>query len=138
MANKEVSLDRIRTLDFFAGFSDDELRQVVQLSEEIDADLGAELTEQGRTGDVAYVILDGTASVTMAAKQVATVGPGETVGEMALLSHKPRNATVTATTAMKLLALDTRQFKALLEKNPRVMDRITTELNARIRQQDRQ
>lgn len=138
MANKEVSLDRIRTLDFFAGFSDDELRQVVQLSEEIDADPGAELTEQGRTGDVAYVILDGTASVTMAAKQVATVGPGETVGEMALLSHKPRNATVTATTAMKLLALDTRQFKALLEKNPRVMDRITTELNARIRQQDRQ
>jgi len=138
VANEDATFERIRTLDFFSGFSDEELRQVARLSEEVEADPGAELTEQGRTGDVAYVILDGTARVTMAGQEVATVGPGETVGEMALLSHKPRNATVTATTAMKLLALDTRQFKELLEKNPRVMDRITAELNTRLRQQDRQ
>lgn len=133
VAHDPAVLEQLRSTDLFSGFSDEELRRVAELAEEVEAEPGALLTDQGRTGDVAYVILDGTATVTVNGERVATSRPGDTVGEMALLSHRPRNATVTADTDMKLLALDTRRFRKLVDENPRVMERINHELNARLR-----
>ena len=83
-------------------------------------------------GQECYVILDGEASVYVSGEHVATSGPGSMVGEMALVEHKPRNATVVADTPMKLIVFDTKAFKQLLEEMPKANDRVMETLAARL------
>lgn len=118
---------------FFEGFTDDELARVLQLAEEVAAERGAVLIDQGRVGQECYVILEGEAGVHVADEHVATNGPGSMIGEMALIEHRPRNATVIAETDMRLLAFDTRAFKTLLEEMPKAHDRVMEILAARLR-----
>ena len=71
---------------------------MAELADDVDAEPGAVLVDQGRVGQECYVILEGEASVYVSGEHVATSGPGSMVGEMALVEHKPRNATVVADT----------------------------------------
>ncbi|MCX7621621.1 MAG: cyclic nucleotide-binding domain-containing protein [Acidimicrobiales bacterium] len=118
---------------FFEGFTHDELRRVAELAEEVEAAAGAQLIDQGRIGQECYVILEGQAGGYMGDEHVATVGPGTMVGEMSLVEHRPRNASVIAETPMKLVAFDTKAFKTLLEEMPKVHDRVMATLAARLK-----
>ena len=124
---------RLATVAFFEGFTSHELSRVAQLADEVAAQAGAVLVDQGRVGQECFVILEGEASVYVAGEHVATSGPGSMVGEMALVEHRPRNATVVADTDMRLLAFDTRAFKTLLEEMPKAHDRVMEILAARLR-----
>ncbi len=126
-------VDKLRGVSFFEGFDDDELARVAALADDVDAETGAVLIDQGRVGQECFVILDGQASVYMGDEHVATLGPGSMVGEMALLEHKPRNASVVADTPLRLLAFDTKHFKQLLEEMPLAHDRVMETLAARLR-----
>jgi tRNA threonylcarbamoyl adenosine modification protein (Sua5/YciO/YrdC/YwlC family) len=123
-------------VEFFKGFTDDELDRVAKLAEEIDADEGAELTDQGRPGQEAYVILEGRAGVYIGGSKKAEVGPGELIGEMALIDHRPRIATVRALTPMKLLAFDTERFRRLLDEMPKAQVKVMEILVDRLRALD--
>ena len=120
---------------FFEGFSDDELIRVASLAEDVQAETGAVLIDQGRVGLECYVILDGQAGVYYADEHVATLAPGSMVGEMALIEHRPRNATVIAETDMRLIAFDTKAFKTLLEEMPKAHDRVMALLASRMKKQ---
>lgn len=124
---------KLRGVSFFDGFSDDELARVVELAEEVDAEQGALLMEQGRVGQECYVILEGSAGVFFGGEHGATLQPGSMVGEMALVDHRPRTASVVAETPMKLLAFDTKAFRKLLEEMPKAHDRVMTILSARLK-----
>lgn len=126
----------LRGVAFFEGFSDHELQRVAELAEEVDAEVGSELTDQGRPGQVAYVIVDGTASVEVGGSIINHVGPGEMVGEMALIDHRPRTATVRAATPMRLLAFDAARFRRLLDEMPKAQVRVMELLVERLRQRD--
>ena len=133
--NRKKAVDGVAKLSgvpFFDGFSPEELQRVAQLADDVEAEPGAVLVEQGRVGQECYVILDGQASVYVGEEHITTSGPGAMVGEMALLEHKPRNATVVADTPMKLIVLDTHAFKQLLEEMPKVNDRVMETLAARL------
>lgn len=132
-AETEALVTRLRDVAFFEGFSDDELRRVAELAEDVDAEAGAELIDQGRVGQECFVILDGQAGVYTAGEHVATLEAGSVVGEMALVEHRPRNATVVAETPMKLVSFNTRAFKQLLSEMPKANDRIMETLAARLR-----
>jgi CRP/FNR family transcriptional regulator, cyclic AMP receptor protein len=121
---------------FFDGFSNDDLSRVLQLAEEVVAETGAVLIDQGRVGQECFVILEGEAGVYVSGEHVATNGPGSMIGEMALIEHRPRNATVVAETEMRLLGFDTRAFKILLEEMPKAHDRVMETLAARLRARD--
>jgi CRP-like cAMP-binding protein len=127
------AIEELRDVAFFAGFSDDELRRVVELAEEVDAEEGAVLMEQGRVGQECYVILEGSAGVLFGGEHAATLQPGSMVGEMALVDHRPRTASVVAETPMRLLVFDTKAFKRLLEEMPKAHDRVMELLSARLR-----
>lgn len=118
---------------FFDGFTSDELSRVLQLAEDVEAEAGAVLIDQGRVGQECFVILEGEAGVYVSGEHVATNGPGSMIGEMALVEHRPRNATVVAETPMRLLAFDTRAFKTLLEEMPKAHDRVMEILAARLK-----
>lgn len=119
---------------FFKGFGHDELARVAGLATEVSAERGAELMEQGRMGDVCYVIVEGDAGVYINGEHVATLHEGSMVGEMALIDHRPRNATVVAETPMVLASFDRRAFDQLLDEMPKAKERVLAVLNARLPQ----
>lgn len=119
-------------VSFFKGFSADELARVAGLATEVEAEPGAELMEQGRMGDVCYVIVEGDAGVYISGEHVATLHEGSMVGEMALVGHRPRNATVVAETPMVLAAFDRKAFNQLLDEMPKAKERVLATLNARL------
>jgi CRP/FNR family cyclic AMP-dependent transcriptional regulator len=137
-ANNTVEISAValelNKASFFEGFSDDELARVAHLAEEVIAEKGAVLIDQGRVGLECYVILSGDAGVYVGGEHVATNGPGSMIGEMALVEHRPRNATVIAETEMRLIAFDTRAFKTLLEEMPLANDRVMALLASRMKQ----
>jgi CRP/FNR family transcriptional regulator, cyclic AMP receptor protein len=130
----ENGAEKLRGVTFFDGFSDDELHRVAELADDVEAESGALLVDQGRVGQECYVILDGQAGVYANGEHIATVGPGMMVGEMALVEHRPRNASVVAETPMHLLAFDTRHFKQLLTEMPKAHDRVMEMLAARLQE----
>lgn len=123
---------KLKDVAFFEGFSDDELNRVAELADELSAEPGAVLVDQGSVGQDCFVILEGEAGVYFSGEHIATVSPGSMVGEMALIEHRPRNATVVAETPMKLLAFDTTHFKQLLQEMPKANDRVMETLAARL------
>jgi CRP/FNR family cyclic AMP-dependent transcriptional regulator len=125
--------DGLRDVAFFDGFTEHDLVRVATLADEIEAEQGAELTDQGRPGLECYVILDGRASVLFAGEHVATLEKGSMVGEMALIDHRPRSATVVAETPMTLLAFDTNAFSKMLDEMPAARQKVMAILNDRLR-----
>lgn len=122
----------LKDVAFFEDFTEDELARVAQLADEVEAETGAELMDQGRPGLECYVILEGTAGVYVTGEHIATLEAGSMVGEMALIDHRPRSATVVAETPMRLLAFDAKAFKALLDEMPKASQRVMSVLNARL------
>lgn len=128
------SVEWLSNVAFFEGFSDDELHRVLDLSEQVEAPAGTVLVDQGDTGTDCFVIVDGTASVYVRGEHVASSGPGSMVGEMALIDHRPRTATVAADTDMKLLRFRTKSFRTLLDEMPKASERVMTLLRSRLDQ----
>ncbi len=125
--------EKLRGVSFFDGFSDEELQRVADLAQDVEAEQGALLIDQGRVGLECFVILEGRAGVYTGDEHIATLESGAMVGEMALVDHRPRTASVVAETPMRLISLDAGAFKQLLETMPKVHDRVMVTLGARLR-----
>jgi len=133
--NRRKSEDAATTLteiSFFEGFTPDELERVAVLADGVDVEQGAVLIDQGKPGQECFVILDGEAGVFVRDDLVATLGPGSMVGEMALIDHRPRSATVVAQTDMRVLSFDTKSFRTLLDEMPKAREQVMSLLNARL------
>ena len=126
----------LSSIDFFAGFSPAELERVAKLAEEITAPAGTLLMDQGKPGQECYVILEGQAAVIVGEHRVATLQSGSTVGEMALIDHRPRSAAVRAVTDMRLLKFNAEKFQQLLTEMPKAAQRIMADLNEKLRNQN--
>lgn len=129
----QESVDWLASLRFFEGFTTEELARVARLGEEVEARRGALLMDQGDPGRECFVVVEGSASVYVGGDYVATSGPGSMVGEMALVDHRPRTASVVADTDMRLLRFDARHFRQLLDEMPKASERVMTMLHERAR-----
>jgi CRP-like cAMP-binding protein len=128
------TVDDLRHIALFAQMTEQELERVAALGEPVDAEPGAILIDQGDVGVECFLVLEGEAGIFAGGHHVATIGSGAVVGEMALIGHKPRNATVTAQTPMRLLAFNISSFKRLLEEMPVAQKYIFELLEARARE----
>lgn len=134
MARKDESaatVEDLRHIALFATMSNADLEEVAKLGEPVDAEPGAVLIDQGDVGLECFLVLDGEAGITSGGQHVATIGAGSIVGEMALVGHRPRNASVVAQTPMRLLAFDIAAFKRVLDDMPAARDYIYELLEAR-------
>lgn len=109
---------------------------MARASDELELPAGRHLCEQGSIGREAFIIVGGSAEVRRNGRKVATLGPGDCVGELALLDHGPRTATVTATTSLDVLVLGAREFAAILDEVPPIAHKLLRALAGRIRELD--
>jgi CRP-like cAMP-binding protein len=128
-------LAMLRQVPLFSALSDDQLARVDALVDEVEVGAGKILTNQGAVGRQCFLIVDGEAKVTVNDHQVASLGHGDIVGELAILDAQPRSATVTTTTPARLLTFDPRSFKSLLSDG-QIADRIMRRLVSRLRAAD--
>jgi CRP/FNR family transcriptional regulator, cyclic AMP receptor protein len=113
----------IRQLPVFAALSDLALAAAECMLKPAAFGEGTVLCTQDAVARQAFILLSGTAAVTRDGRQFATVGPGDVVGELALLDGLPRTATVTALEPVQVLVMSPREFAGLLEM-PGVDDEI--------------
>jgi CRP-like cAMP-binding protein len=126
----------LKNVPLFSALSSRDLKVVQQAADQIEAPAGRELVREGRTGHEFFLILDGTATVSRNGRKVASLGPGEYFGEMAVLDRGPRTASVTAATDMNLLVLGQREFAGLVNTVPGLAAKLMTGLAHRLREAD--
>jgi len=92
-----------------------------------------------RTGDLPtcmYVVLSGELRIGDGNVTYETVSAGSILGEMALIDHEPRSATVTATTDASLAEIDEKRFLYLVERTPNFALNVMRILSQRLRRQN--
>ena len=138
MASKRAYLDHLRNVPLFSSCSNRELQTIAKATDELTVPAGHVLTDQGQMGREAFVLIDGSATVKRNGKKVTTLGPGSVVGELSLLDHGPRTATVTTDTATTLLVIEQRHFLGVLDMVPSITHKLLATLASKVRDFDRQ
>ena len=124
-------IDDLRRLQLFANVHEADVTKIAALGEPVDAENGAVLMDQGDVGTECFFVISGQAEVLSGGQHIAGIGPGSIVGEMALVGHRPRNASVVAESPMRLLAFNIVHFKKLLDEMPGSREVIMKLLEAR-------
>ena len=129
-------LEALEALPILRGCPRRELEIVASNTTTVHALAGSVLCAEGEYGQEAFLIVEGEADVTVGGTQVAQLGVGAVVGEMALLDHGFRSATVTALSPMTLLAMSARDFTTIVDSAPTVTERLLVTLAQRLRRTD--
>jgi len=130
----DTKLDTLRRLPLFAGISARELRAVSKVADEVDLPAGYTLIREGEAAHELLFIVDGSAEVSRDGRRINRVGGGDIVGEIAVLTHGERTATVTTTRPTRAFVMTGRDFWALLERVPslrfKVLERFASHVAA--------
>lgn len=87
----------------------------------------------GDAGRVMFVLIEGHADVLVGDEVVESSGRGAIFGEMALIDHAPRSATVIARTECRLLPIDVERFNTLIQRTPEFARHVMKVMADRIR-----
>ena len=115
-------VDALRDLPGLADCSATELRQLAGTGRAVRLPADWTVVQERTPGDCCYLVLDGLVEVTVAGERVAELGPGTVFGEVALLSARLRNASVTTRTPARLLVLAAAELQSLLSRQPHLAD----------------
>ena len=118
----------LREVPFFEGLSTKALSRIDQYLDDVTVAAGRVLTAQGEAAYEAFIIADGVAEISIDGEAVRDTEVGELIGEMGVLKHTVRAATVVAKTPMRLLVLDSREMSALLSSDKLVAQRVQENL----------
>ncbi|HKI93579.1 MAG TPA: cyclic nucleotide-binding domain-containing protein [Gaiellaceae bacterium] len=128
--NAKVAL--LRRVPLFARCSNRDLGRIASLADELHVRDGHTLTAEGKPGREFMVLVDGSAEVRRKGRRVAVLGPGDFLGEIALVTNRPRTATVTTTSPVRLLVLTERDFRTLLRDVPTIQAKVLEAVAARV------
>ena len=127
------NLALLKEVPLFRGLDAAHLRRLAELATEVHATDGERLLRQGEAGDEFFVVLRGQVVVDRDGEPIARLGPGDFLGEIALIDGRPRTATATADGEAELLVLGHREFEDLLDEFPGVARQVARALVDRIR-----
>jgi CRP-like cAMP-binding protein len=136
MPARTSAADQLANVPLFSALSKRDLQRVAKASDEVAIEAGRTLVEQGRTGHEFFLILEGEAVVRRNNRKVATLGPGQYFGELAILDRGPRSASVVAETDMRVLVLGQREFVGVLDSIPGMSSKLLTTMAQRLREAD--
>jgi CRP/FNR family cyclic AMP-dependent transcriptional regulator len=126
-----MNADRLKKLPLFGDLPHKQLDRIAMWADEVDLPAGKPLMSEGNWAHEFFVIESGTASVDHGDTHVADLGPGDFFGEMALLEHQRRSATVTTTSPMRAIVMHAREFAAMDAEMPAITERIRAVMRAR-------
>ena len=122
---------RLKSIPLFTDIADEELQEIATFAQEVMVEAGRELVREGDFSYEFMAIEEGQAEVTRHGEHVADLGPGDFFGETGLLEKTLRNATVTATTSMRVVTLTGWDLKRIERKVPEAIERVRATLEER-------
>jgi CRP-like cAMP-binding protein len=128
----------LRNVDFLAVLPDDQRRRLAVASTVRLYVEGEAIVKKGEASGEMFVVESGEVSVSVDEAEIARLGPGKFFGEMALMTGEPRNATVRAAGACRLLVIDAPSMRSVLESAPDLavhISRIIAERQAALEQE---
>jgi CRP-like cAMP-binding protein len=134
MGDRLSTDELLANVPLFKDLDKKHLKRVAQLATRLDLPAGRELTQEGQPGHEFLVVLEGEVDVRVGDTVVATRGPGDFFGEIALLEHRPRTATVVAKTPVVVEVIGQREFATLLEDEPDVAAQLKITMTERLAQ----
>jgi CRP-like cAMP-binding protein len=132
MLRKNRKTELLAGVPLFAGCSKRELGEIALVADELAVPEGETLIREGERGREFLVIESGTVSVSRGLRPIAQLGPGDWVGEIALLTDVPRTATVTTTSPTRVLVLTDRAFAKLIRDVPSIAQKVLRSLGERL------
>jgi CRP-like cAMP-binding protein len=132
MLHKDAKVDLIGQAPLFADCSKKELRQIAGISDELDVPADTTLTKEGASGREFILIVEGAADVHRRGRKVNTLGAGDFLGEIALITGAPRTATVKTTQPTHVLVLTSQAFRSLIREVPSIQLKVLETLARRI------
>ncbi len=124
---------RLKSISLFEAVPEEDLRQIATFADEVSVEEGKHLVDEGDFSYEFMAIEDGTAEVRRGDEKVAELGPGDFFGEMGLLEKERRNATVVATSSMRLITLSGWDLRRMEKNVPEAAQRIRETMEARRR-----
>jgi CRP/FNR family cyclic AMP-dependent transcriptional regulator len=128
--------DWLQKVPLFRGLSKKQLREISGLATRLNEPAGTVLTQEGKIGHEFIIVIEGEIEVRKGDRVIATRGPGDYVGEIALLDQRPRTATVVATTPVVIEVIGQREFRTLLAKAPELSSDIMSTMAQRLAELD--
>ena len=109
----------LRKVPLFAALPPQDLEPIAAVAEEYLFPEGEMLAAEGEPGDTMYVIVEGEVRVLGSdGEELAVRGPGDFIGEMAVILSRPRTASLLASSAVRVLELRKAAFEAILRERP--------------------
>ncbi len=134
---RDEKIRHLERVPIFEDCSMKQLRAIADISKIVEVPERTVLCRAGEPGDEFFILVDGTALVTVSAQRRVRIRPGEFFGEMSLLDGEPRSATVKAETDLRLLVIERLHFWSLLHQVPELTEQMLVTLSRRIRQRER-
>jgi CRP-like cAMP-binding protein len=135
-----MSVDFLRRLPLFSSLSESDLNWLFEQAKPISIEAGQWLMEEGSAGDACYIVVEGEFEIIKRSDQhaiaIALREPGAVLGEMSLLDHAPRSASVRAVKDSRLLMIPQAAFDQLLSTSPSAAMAILHTVSARLRQDE--
>jgi CRP/FNR family transcriptional regulator, cyclic AMP receptor protein len=132
MLRKNAKIELLKRVPLFERCSKRELGEIAMLADELDLPSARDLTREGAGGFEFIVLVEGQADVVRGARVVNELGPGDFVGEIALVSGKPRTATVRTRGPARVLVITASGFRTLMRDVPSIKDKVLAAVTARI------
>jgi CRP/FNR family transcriptional regulator, cyclic AMP receptor protein len=132
MLRKNAKIELLKRVPLFAGCSKRELGEIAMLADELDLPDSRNLTRQGTGGWEFIVLVEGAADVFRDGRSVNELGPGDFVGEISLVTGRPRTATVRTRGPSRILVLTAAGFRALMRDVPTIQGKVLAALAARL------
>jgi CRP-like cAMP-binding protein len=129
-----ATLSDLAVVPIFRSLSDADLEQLAGWFEVKDVSAGVRLVGEGATGYSFFVLSEGEVAVTAGGSDVASLGPGDFFGEMALLGSGRRQATVTTTSPARVLVLFGEEFRRLQAAHPGIAAQLEAAMEKRLEQ----
>lgn len=128
--------DALRKVPLFADLDNKALERLENFARERTYEAGSDIVRQGDEGVGVFVILEGKAEALRDGQKLAEFGPSSFFGEMAILDHYRRSATVRAVEATKCLAIPRSDFLAELRGNNDLCLKLLVHMSRRVRDLD--
>jgi CRP-like cAMP-binding protein len=126
--------DSLKAVPLFSQLSAKDLKNLAQSMHEKRYDAGQHVVTQGESGIGFFVILEGTAKVSVGGEERRTLRAGDYFGELAVLENEIRSASITADEGLRCAGMTAWHFRPFVRDHPDVAWALLTQLAGRLRQ----